>query len=269
MATIDGRQAIAAFHDDPEDGTAAADNRRARTLRTPVFMVASPRPQVGKTFVTRLLIDFLKLDGGAFAFDLNPGTGTLADLRPEATARADIATTPGQMALFDRLIIDDGVPKAVDVGHASFERFFDVFREIGFVTEAARHGVEPVILYAADSHPLSIESYARLHGRFFSTVLVPVFNEAIAQGRALRDKYPVARATSVPLHIPFLPPALKVYAEKSAHTFTDFHASLPLDVPMGPAFELRSWTKRAFLEFRELELRLLLEKLKASLERPL
>ena len=33
-------------------------------------------------------------------------------------------------------------------------------------------------------------------------------------------------------------------------------------VPIGPAFELRSWTKRTFLEFRELELRLLLEKLR-------
>jgi len=44
-----------------------------------------------------------------------------------------------------------------------------------------------------------------------------------------------------------------------------FHAQLPVGVPIGLAFELRSWTKRTFLEFRELELRLLLEKLRASL----
>ena len=43
-------------------------------------------------------------------------------------------------------------------------------------------------------------------------------------------------------------------------------ARRPAPVPLGPAFELRSWTKRAFLEFRELELRLLMEKLRASLK---
>jgi hypothetical protein len=36
-------------------------------------------------------------------------------------------------------------------------------------------------------------------------------------------------------------------------------------IPIGLAFELRSWTRRAFLELRELELRLLLEKLRAAL----
>jgi hypothetical protein len=37
-------------------------------------------------------------------------------------------------------------------------------------------------------------------------------------------------------------------------------------VAVGPVFELRSWTRRTFLEFRELELRLLMEKLRASLK---
>ena len=41
---------------------------------TPLFIVASPRPRSGKTFLARLLIDFLRVgDGGARAFDLNPG----------------------------------------------------------------------------------------------------------------------------------------------------------------------------------------------------
>jgi hypothetical protein len=234
-----------------------------------VFILASPRPDTGKTFLARLLIDFLWLDErGVAAFDLNQGDGTLADLRPAVTARTDLATTQGQMALFDRLILDDGRPKVIDLGHAAFDSFFDVFQTIGFATEAARRGVESVILYAADAHQQSIEGYARLRGRFASTVLVPVFNEAIAQGRTLRQKYPFARAAAVPLQIPFLPPALKAHADRPLHTFADFHATLPPEVPIGPAFELRSWTKRTFLEFRELELRLLLEKLRTSLTQP-
>jgi hypothetical protein len=40
---------------------------------------------------------------------------------------------------------------------------------------------------------------------------------------------------------------------------------MPEGVPHGLAVELHAWTRRTFLEFRELELRLLLEKLQASL----
>jgi hypothetical protein len=266
VSTTDGRQKSAAFHD-KADGTGAVDDGRPRVAHTPVYLIVSPRPQAGKTFLARLLIDFLQLDGGALAFDLNPGTAGLAGLRPAMTASADIATTLGQTALFDRLIANDGIPKVVDVGHGSFERFFEGFK--GFVTEAARHRVEPVVMYAADTHIMSFEGYARLRGHFFSTVVVPVFNEAIAQRHTLREMFPVSRAASAPLQIPRLAPALMAHAEKPAHTFSDFQGALPLDLPSGQAYELRAWTKRTFLEFRELELRLLLEKLRASLERPL
>jgi hypothetical protein len=96
-------------------------------------------------------------------------------------------------------------------------------------------------------------------------VVAPVFNEAIVQGRKLRDQFAVARAAAVPLQIPMLLPILKAQADKSAHSFADFHARMPEGVPHGLAVELHAWTRRTFLEFRELELRLLLEKLQASL----
>jgi hypothetical protein len=38
-----------------------------------------------------------------------------------------------------------------------------------------------------------------------------------------------------------------------------------MGIPIGLAFELRSRIRRTFLEFRELELRLLLERLRAAL----
>ena len=111
-----------------------------------------------------------------------------------------------------------------------------------------------------------MKAYAILQRRLPSLILVPVFNDGILKGRKLRDQYPFTRAAAVPLQIPLLPPALKLHAERSGHSFVDFHSQLPAPVPIGPAFELRSWTKRAFLEFRELELRLLMEKLRASLK---
>ena len=122
-------------------------------------------------------------------------------------------------------------------------------------------------MFAADPHPVSVNVYAKLQQRFSKAlVLVPVFNEGILKGRRLRDQFPFTRAAAVPLQIPPLPPALRLHAERSGHSFVDFHSQLPMAVPMAAAFELRSWTKRTFLEFRELELRLLLEKLRASLK---
>ena len=237
---------------------------------TSVFLVAStsPRPLVGKTFLARLVCDFLRLDGGvAWVFDLDPSEGSLADDLPSVASRADISTTPGQIALFDRLVADDGMGKVVDIDNGAFERFFAVVEEIGFIEEAYRRTVEPVILYPADPHPASVRGYAALQRCFPRTVLVPVFNEAILKGRKVREHYPFTRAATVPLQIPLLPPLLKAHSAKAS--FTEFHNQLPLEVPIGQAFELRSWTKRVFLEFRELELRLLMEKLRSSLAAPL
>jgi hypothetical protein len=53
--------------------------------------------------------------------------------------------------------------------------------------------------------------------------------------------------------------------QSASYSFADVHDNLPTDIPQHLRLELRKWTSRAFLEFRELELRLLLEKLRTSL----
>jgi hypothetical protein len=58
---------------------------------------------------------------------------------------------------------------------------------------------------------------------------------------------------------------LKAQVEKSHSSFSDFYETLAPAIPLVLAYELRFWTRRTFLEFRELELRLLLEKLRAAL----
>jgi hypothetical protein len=63
-----------------------------------------------------------------------------------------------------------------------------------------------------------------------------------------------------------LAPVLKTHADRSGGSFADFYAQLPVAIPINYAFELRAWTRRVFVEFREFELRLLLEKLRASLK---
>jgi len=48
--------------------------------RTPVYIICSPRPQVGKTLIARLLCEFLLLQrGGVVGFDVNLKEPSLLD----------------------------------------------------------------------------------------------------------------------------------------------------------------------------------------------
>lgn len=266
VPTTDSRKLLATVRDEQHRHGLAGAAAAASRPQTPVFIVASPRPRSGKTFLARLLVNFLSLDGGSVrAFDLGTGADTLQEYLPGVTLAAGIGDVPGQMALFDRLIVGDTIAKVVDLGSGNYQQFFDIFRHIGLIAEMQRRAVEPIVLFAADQHPASQEAYANLEYRFRDMLVVPVFNEAIALEQVLRSRFPGRRAASVPVQIPYLATELKVQADRPPHSFADFHTTTTPDVPIGLAFGLRSWTRRAFLELRELQLRLLLEKLRTSL----
>src|ERR1700732_4563140 len=130
---------------------------------TPVYIICSPRPQVGKTLIARLLGEFLKLQHGTVtAFDINLKEPSLLDYLPNITETAEVDDTFGKMALMDRLIINDGVAKLIDLGYHAFDEFFKMSDEIGFMKEAARRGVVPVILFVADTDRVSARGHATL-----------------------------------------------------------------------------------------------------------
>jgi hypothetical protein len=181
--------------------------------------------------------------------------------------RADIADTRGQVRLFDELIMDNEKPKVVDVSAHAYEPFFNVMEEIGFATQARRESVEPVILFAANSDPASIKSYARLSERFPGLALTPVYNEGIVRG-SLRQQFPPTSAVALPLRIPALSPRLRTIVDTKPFSFTDFRRGEQTSLSEPLETELTSWLKRVYLQFREMELRLLLASLRGSLQAP-
>src|SRR5438552_957350 len=85
---------------------------------TPVFIVTSSRPRVGKTLVARALTEFFCTQRRPVqAFDVNPDDFRLLDTLPAYTAATSLNDTRGEMALFDQLVAADGVPKVIDLGH--------------------------------------------------------------------------------------------------------------------------------------------------------
>ena len=59
--------------------------------RTPIFIICSPRPLVGKTLIARLLTEFLLLKHGTVAaFDINLKEPSLLEFLPEVTETAEV-----------------------------------------------------------------------------------------------------------------------------------------------------------------------------------
>jgi hypothetical protein len=219
--------------------------------QTPVYIICSPRPLVGKTLIARLLCEFLLLkNGGVIGFDINLKEPSLLEFLPATTETAEVDDTFGKMALMDRLIVNDGVAKVIDLGFHAFDEFFKMSEEIGFMKEAARRGVAPVILFVADTDRVSARSYPMLQQQIPPTALVTIDNEHVVRG-----ELPPAFSHGRVLRIKALPVFLKTYIDRLTFSFTDY-----LRHEKDSSTELHQWIRRNYLSFRELDLSLILQK---------
>jgi hypothetical protein len=235
-------------------------------FRSSITIVASPRPRVGKTLLARLLTDFHVSEGRQVAaFDLNSGERTLAQFLPEKTTRASVREISGQMALFDRLIAQEDITKVIDLGHESFEPFFSVAHQIDFVEEARRRSIGVAILFTITPDQTSVEAYRSLRNRFAGATLAPVHNEMFGPAQH-RDKYPLATGGSGIVRMPALAPGLRRFMETPPFSFADSRIIEGSAMPPDTRNELQRWIRRIYLEFRELDLRILLTDLRSSIQ---
>src|ERR1700760_3501553 len=150
---------------------------------TPVYIICSPRPQVGKTLIARLLSEFLLLKNGTVAsFDINLKEPSLLEYLPRITETAEVDDAFGKMALMCRLIVNDGVAKVIDLGFHAFDEFFKMSEEIGFMKEAARRGVSPIVLFVPDTDRASARGYETLRQQIFPNALLTIDNEFVVRG---------------------------------------------------------------------------------------
>ena len=211
---------------------------------TPVYIICSPRPQVGKTLVARLLGEFLLLKNGSVAaFDINLKEPSLLDFLPAVTETADVIDTYGKMQLMDRIIVDDGLAKVIDLGFHAFDEFFKMSDQIGFLKEAARRNVAPVILFVADTDRVSARGHEMLRQQIPPSNLVVVDNEHVVRG-----ELPAEMERGRVLRIPALPTFLKTYISRLTFSFTDY-----LRQEKDSSTELHQWIRRNYTVLRDLE----------------
>ena len=212
--------------------------------RTPVYIICSPRPQVGKTLIARQLSEFLRLQrGDVLAFDVNQKEPSLVDYLPRLTETAAIDDTFGKMALMDRLIINDGLAKVIDLGYHAFDEFFGMIEQIGFVKETVRSDVAPIVLFMADSDRVSARGYETLRATLPSSALITVDNEFV-----LRGHLPEIFVHSEVICVAALPAFLKSYIDRVGFSFTNY-----LRTEKDTSTELHQWIRNNYFNFREIE----------------
>jgi hypothetical protein len=133
----------------------------------------------------------------------------------------------------------------IDLGFHAFDEFFKMIDEIGYMKEAARRGVAPVILFVADTDRLSARAYEKLRVQIPANALVTVDNEFVARG-----ELPEAMGRGRTIGISALPPFLKSYIDRLNFSFTGY-----LRQEKDSSTELHQWIRRNYLILRDLELK--------------
>ena len=228
--------------------------------QTQLYIVASRHPRVGKTLLARLLIEFLRINGRPLVgYDLDPREPAFAGYFPSLVWPVDIADTPGQMALFDRILADHWRTTVIDLGHGPFDQFFKVMAEIGFEDEARQKRMQPIVLFITDSAPFTAQTYAELRRNLAQTVFVPVHNEA-ASFMVIAQDFPPSSPKFETIRIPRLSPIVRGVIDRPGFSFGAYISQQP-----GGPTEVHSWIGQTFAEFRALELQLLIGELESSL----
>ena len=218
---------------------------------TPVYIICSPRPQVGKTLIARLLCEFLLLkNGNVAAFDLNLKEPSLLEYLPHVTETADVMDTFGKMQLMDRVIVDDGLGKVIDLGFHAFDEFFKMSEEIGYMKEARRRNVEPMVLLVADNDRVSVRGHEMLRHQISPANFITVDNEYVVRGELSE-----ALTQGHTLRLSALPLFLKTYIDRLTFSFTGY-----LRQERDSSTELHQWIRRNYFSFREIEMSLILQR---------
>ena len=230
------------------------------TRRTLVFFVCSPHSRTGVTTAARLLTDYyLSRNVRVEGFDTDSREPLYALFFPEITRVVNLDEVKGQISLFDRLLVADERPKIVDVWHRSYERLFATIAEIGFLEEARKLGVEPVVLFQTDATESAANSALVLKTTWPDLTMSVIHNRSASPlGRnslTILARYPASGKFVIPrLEAPI------------AQALDDVDLSLSRLIKEPPSgmsvvvrAALKAWLLPIFTQFQSFELRLELQ----------
>lgn len=116
-------------------------------MKPAVILVGADKGGVGKTTVSRALLDYLAAnDIQARAFDTEAPRGTLHRFHPAATTIVDITQTSDQMRILDTLTSSGSKATVIDVRAGHLTTTLQALREVGFL-DAVNEGLFTFVIF--------------------------------------------------------------------------------------------------------------------------
>jgi hypothetical protein len=228
--------------------------------RTRVYFCCSPHKRTGATTTARLLSDYYIVNGRNFAgFDTDPQEPDYGARFPQAVAIVDATKVQGQVAMFDRLLVHDETPKIVDVRHRFYNGFLETLGEIGFMDEAPKARVQPIMLFHADATDASLAASIALAGRWPDLGMVIVTNKGAAplgpDALDILAPFPSPRR----FVIGALDPTTRACFEAPDFSLSHFLLTPPSEMSIVVRTSLRAWVAPIFTQFKTFELQMSME----------
>jgi len=230
------------------------------SARTHAFIVCSPHARTGVTTVARLFADFYAYTKQPFVgFDTDPHESQFAQSFPRDVSVADLATIQGQVALFDNLLLTDGVPKIVDVWTRAWRSFFDIATTTEFFAEAGKRGVRPYLLYIPDGSESALQTAEDMLAKWPELGLAVVGNEGAAplgsNGLDYLARFPAVHT----FEIKALDPLVRRAIEDPGFSFSKFLTEPSDSMSIVVRASLRAWLMPVFQQFQSFQLKLAME----------
>lgn len=132
-------------------------------MRPALILVGADKGGVGKTTVSRVLLDYLADRSiPVRAFDTESPRGTLARFYPGITEIVDLDRTGDQMRIFDTLEADDVKVSLVDVRAGQLRTILTALREFGFFDAVRQERFDLLLFHILGSSVASLEEIAEM-----------------------------------------------------------------------------------------------------------
>jgi hypothetical protein len=219
-----------------------------------LYIVCSDTHRNGKTTLSRLLADYLLLDGrDPFLIDTDAPDGPLRNFFPGRTALADFATTRGQMKLFDTILQSPGRDYVVDLPERHTESFFAKEKVLGFFSEAHKAGFRIFVFFVVDNTYTSLNEAKLLREHKGIDLFVPVRNMLVGSTWNNEDAC---------LTLPAMSPQLAQATLNRRFSFRNFVQGDLQGLPEALSMELQNFLYESLNNLNNLEPVLTLDRLR-------
>jgi len=206
-----------------------------------IYIVGADKGGVGKTTITRALLDYLDASGvqnRAFDTESEAPGGVLKRFYSERAEIVDLNVSDGQMAVFDTL--NSLTATVIDIRAGLLSPTLHLLSEIGFLNPD-KHTIN--VLHVLGATQTSLEEIAPVAERLAAGARHIAVGNRI---NATKFDFPVDA-----LDIPMLPAAAAVAVDKSNMPFSVFAEQSPSAVLRGL---VRAWLDRVFTQFASAKL---------------